>query len=98
MDNGIRIRVTDQYYRSGLWAQITDSDNGSGFFINTVLSNDVLKIELYLPYSYADNFSRDNIKKINSDLLPEDHPNYGEEWKLFWKKRYNELIQECFVY
>lgn len=24
---------------------------------------------------------------------PEDHPNYGEEWKLFWKKRYNELIQ-----
>ena len=23
---------------------------------------------------------------------PEDHPSYGDEWKLFWKNKYNELV------
>ena len=25
---------------------------------------------------------------------PEDHPNYGDEWVVFWKKRYAELAAQ----
>ena len=32
-----------------------------------------------------------NRRKDIYDKRPEDHPNYGEEWKLFWEDRYREL-------
>ena len=31
-------------------------------------------------------------KKEVFQKRPEDHPSYGEEWKLFWKQKYNELV------
>ena len=30
-------------------------------------------------------------KKEIYDKRPEDHPDYPEEWRLFWEKRYKEL-------
>ena len=32
-----------------------------------------------------------NRKKDIYDKRPEDHPQYPEEWRIFWEKRYKEL-------
>ena len=35
-----------------------------------------------------------NRKKDIYDKRPEDHPNYGEEWRDFWERRYKEVKDE----
>ncbi len=33
-------------------------------------------------------------KKEIYDKRPEDHPQYPEEWRIFWEKRYRELLSQ----
>jgi hypothetical protein len=35
-----------------------------------------------------------NRKRDIYDKRPEDHPAYPEEWKMFWERRYNELLEQ----
>ena len=35
-----------------------------------------------------------NRKKEIYDKRPEDHPQYPEEWRIFWEKRYQEVQAE----
>jgi len=35
-----------------------------------------------------------NRKRDIYDKRPEDHPAYPEEWKLFWERRYKELLEQ----
>ena len=36
-------------------------------------------------------FDTVNRKKDIYDKRPEDHPQYPEEWRIFWEKRYKDL-------
>lgn len=39
-------------------------------------------------------FEAVNRKKEIYDKRPEDHPQYPEEWRIFWEKRYKEVKAE----
>ena len=70
---GWRIRMTDPDDRSELRIWMTDPDDGSGWRIRITdldcnqdnFVHDGLKIDQDLPNAFAENFSRDKIKKIN---------------------------------
>jgi len=53
----------------------------------------VLAMEKWKRFKKAEGVMLSNIsnRKEIFDKRPEDHPKYGEEWKLFWEKRYKEL-------
>jgi len=53
----------------------------------------VLAMEKWKRFKKAEGVMLSNIsnRKDIFDKRPEDHPKYGEEWKLFWEKRYKEL-------
>merc|ERR1719318_704289 len=53
----------------------------------------VVAMEKWKRFKKAEGVMLSNIsnRKEIFDKRPEDHPKYGEEWKMFWEKRYKEL-------
>jgi len=53
----------------------------------------VVAMEKWNRFKKAEGVMLSNIsnRKEIYDKRPEDHPKYGEEWKMFWEKRYKEL-------
>eukprot|EP00092_Neocalanus_flemingeri_P001633 GFUD01001743.1.p1 GENE.GFUD01001743.1~~GFUD01001743.1.p1 ORF type:complete len:1274 (+),score=352.69 GFUD01001743.1:59-3880(+) len=53
----------------------------------------VVIMEKWNRFKKAEGVMLSNIsnRKDIYDKRPEDHPKYGEEWKMFWEKRYKEL-------
>ena len=53
----------------------------------------VLAMEQWTKFKKSESVMLAQLQKRREifDKRPEDHPRYGDEWKLFWEKRYKEL-------